>query len=47
MVEFVNGGNVAYLGVEQSVADALVGAESVGSYFSKNIKGKYEFLKAR
>ena len=45
-VKFVNGDEIyEYKNVPKSVYDELMAAESKGSYFAKNIKGKYEFEK--
>lgn len=35
----------AYSGVPEDVYKALMAAESKGSFFAQNIKGKYEFKK--
>ena len=40
-IEFRHGGVYAYYSVPQSVHQALMRADSVGGYFSANIKGKY------
>lgn len=34
-----------YTGVPKSVATGLLGAESVGKFYNKEIKGKYPYLK--
>ena len=45
-VKFVNGDEVyEYKNVPKSVYDELMAAESKGSFFAKNIKGKYDFEK--
>ena len=45
-VKFVNGDEVyEYKNVPKTVYDELMAAESKGSYFAKNIKGRYEFVK--
>ena len=45
-VKFVNGDEIyAYKNVPKAVYDELMAAESKGSFFAKNIKGKYEFEK--
>ncbi len=45
-VVMVQSGDVyEYQGVPQAVYDGLMQAESKGSYFVKNIKGKYSFSK--
>jgi len=38
-----NGSHYNYKNVPKKVAEELVTAESVGKYFNKNIKNKYEF----
>lgn len=40
-VEFHHGGIYQYYGVPESVYRAMMSADSVGSYFSRNIKGAY------
>lgn len=40
-IKFKTGATYSYDGVPTSVYKALVGADSVGSYFHKNINGKY------
>lgn len=44
-IEFTNGSVHAYSGVPQEVYSAMVGAESVGKYFSANVRGKFESVK--
>ena len=45
-VKFVNGDEIyEYKNVPKAVYDELMAAESKGSFFTKNIKGKYEFEK--
>jgi hypothetical protein len=44
-VEFVRGVRYTYLDVPAEVYDALIFAESIGSYFNKNIAKKYLFQK--
>lgn len=41
-VEFSSGKVYSYAGVPADVAAAMTEAESVGSYFAKNIRGQYE-----
>lgn len=41
----INDKKYIYFGVEVGVFEEFMGAESIGSYFSKNIKPKYEFHK--
>lgn len=45
IVHFIKGGVYSYKNVEESVFDDFVKSESVGSFFHKNIKSKYEFEK--
>ena len=40
-IEFTNGSIYKYNDVPENVYDALMTADSVGSYFHHNIKGKY------
>ena len=40
-VEFLNGSTYIYSGVPEAVWSDFSSAASVGSYFAKNIKGKY------
>ena len=42
-IEFRSGAIYRYLGVPQTVFDALKKAESKGRYFAQSIRGKYEF----
>ncbi len=42
-IEFLNGSIYQYFGVPSAVHSALLGAESVGSYFSRNIKNNYRY----
>jgi len=42
-VDFKTGKNYVYHDVEESVYKEMITAESVGSFFSKNVKGKYEY----
>ncbi len=44
-VKFVRGSVYHYADVPQEVYEALKSAESVGKFFGKEIKGKYEFTK--
>lgn len=44
-IKFNGSGIYSYEKVPASVYDALMAAESKGSYFAKNIKGKYGFKK--
>lgn len=41
-VEFKNGAVWHYEGVPQAKYDDMIEAESIGSYFSHNIRGKFE-----
>lgn len=46
LVLTVEGGlTYLYTGVPKSVATGLLGAESVGKFYNKEIKGKYPYLK--
>ena len=40
-VVFNNGRSYTYQGVDQSVYDGLVSAESAGRFFNRNISGKF------
>lgn len=42
-VTFTNGKRYSYKDVPENVFKELVSAESVGSYFIKNIKTKYQY----
>lgn len=44
-VEFVRGVTYIYFDVPQDVYDELIKAESIGSYFSKNIAKEYAYEK--
>ena len=44
-VEFKKGGRYSYRDVPKEVYDEFLNAESIGAYFFKNIKGKYEYVK--
>ncbi len=44
-VEFHNGGSYIYSGVPVEVFNALMESNSVGSYFMRNIRGKFEVRK--
>jgi hypothetical protein len=44
-VEFARGAVYHYYQVSYDVYEQLMSAESVGSYFSKNIQKKYQFKK--
>jgi len=44
-VEFQNGGVYQYAGVPSGEYDALMSADSKGSYLSRNIKGRYSCSK--
>lgn len=41
-VEFSSGKVYGYAGVPADVAAAMTEAESVGSFFAKNVRGQYE-----
>jgi hypothetical protein len=45
-VEFMNGGVYEYPGVPESEYVAMVGAESVGSYFGKKIRPAFKGRRA-
>lgn len=45
IVEFKNGGKYEYTDVPTEVFDSFVSAQSWGSHFHKNIKGKYNSTK--
>ena len=44
-VEFSYGGKYIYSDVPQKMFDLMMDADSTGSFFSKQIKGVYEFTK--
>lgn len=44
-VEFLNGSIYQYFGVPSAEHSALLGAESVGSYFSRNIRNNYQYAR--
>jgi len=46
-VEFKNGTEYLYQGVPQGTFEALADADSVGAFFSANIKHVFEFVKVR
>ena len=46
-VEFVKGSVYDYFDVPQEIYDALINAESVGSFFSKNISKSYVYKKMK
>lgn len=46
-VKFHNGGEYLYQGVPLPTFEALRDAESVGSFFLRNIKKQYECVKVR
>lgn len=46
-VQFKGGSRYVYLGVTRQKAVALAYSPSTGSYFAKNIRGKYKSLKIR
>lgn len=45
LVEFKSGGTYEYNGVDEEVYSEFISQPSVGSYFHKSIKGKYEATK--
>ena len=44
-IAFRRGGVYLYQGVPSDIHDQLMAASSIGTYFSKNIKEKFEFQK--
>lgn len=44
-VTYLSGAVYRYAGVEQETYDALLAADSKGSFIGRNIKGKYEYSK--
>jgi hypothetical protein len=44
-VTFKGGSTYRYSKVPKSVYDELMSAESIGSYFAKNIKNNYTYIK--
>jgi hypothetical protein len=44
-IEFISGAVYRYTAVPEKVYRELLAAESKGRYFSKNIRGQYEFVK--
>jgi hypothetical protein len=44
-VEFANGSEYHYSGVEPAVYAGLMAADSVGKYFNANVKNAYRFQK--
>jgi hypothetical protein len=44
-VELHKGGSYVYRGVPRPVFDAMMDENSVGGYFLRNIKGRYECVK--
>ncbi len=42
-IEFKNGGVYQYFDVPESVYLALIGADSKGTYFQKNIRGRFRY----
>ena len=44
-VQFTHGGTYLYSGVPEQVYKTLLESDSVGTYFSQNIKGVYRFRK--
>jgi hypothetical protein len=44
-VEFKGGGVYQYANVPAATVLAMLTAESIGSYFTQNIKGKYQYVK--
>lgn len=44
-VEFLKGGEYLYRGVTWPVFEAMLEAQSVGSFFLRNVKGQYDVVK--
>jgi hypothetical protein len=44
-VEFHNGSTYEYSDVSQETFDELVAADSVGSYFNREVKQNYQYIK--
>lgn len=44
-VEFIHGGIYHYTGVQSGELEGLMSAESHGTYFNANIKGRYPYAK--
>lgn len=42
-IEFINGGIYQYFDVPEQVHAQLMGADSVGSYLARNIKGTFRY----
>jgi KTSC domain len=45
-IEFTNGNIYQYFDVPQGIYEGLVGAGSVGSFFSQNVRGVYRYARA-
>lgn len=45
MVVFKSGHSYLYLGMHRQRAVAMLRAKSVGRYFARNVKGKYNYLR--
>lgn len=45
IVKFKTGGIYEYQNVDSNIYESLISAPSVGSYFHKNIKNKYNYIK--
>lgn len=46
-IEFHNGGNYQYFAVEKEVFEALINADSHGTYFIHHIKDDYNYNRIR
>ncbi|MEA3191574.1 MAG: hypothetical protein QOD77_2156 [Thermoplasmata archaeon] len=46
-VEFRHGGEYHYLGVPRAVYRKLMGAESRGAFFTRNVRNNYRTLRVR
>jgi hypothetical protein len=46
-IEFKKGGHYFYKSVPAEVYEEFSNAESIGSYFYRNIKGKYDHVKVQ
>ena len=46
-IEFHESGIYQYFGVPDRVFKCLISAQSIGSFFNKEIKDKYQYIKTR
>lgn len=44
-VTFLNGTRYSYSGVSERIYEEMIGADSVGSYFSSHVKNSYPYKK--